>query len=161
MKLMKQMRVKLLVTAVFGVLAVNNVSAQSTVFFFTPSTSSNECTLKMNGNEIGELRGPLKKTMQPAQFKIPYKTYDAAFKKCVIKEEGKVLFAVDYKFTNCSTLDVSEIPAEIQLNLSEGSVHYVRLAPKGVTNMQFKEITEKEAQKLLKKGVALPDYVQE
>ena len=158
---MKQMRVKLLVTAVFGILVFNNVSAQSTVYFFTPSTSSNECTLKMNGNEIGELRGPLKKTMEHSMFKIPYKTYDAAYKKCVIKEEGKVLFAVDYKFTTCRTLDVSEIPAEIQLNLSEGSVHYVRLAPKGVTNMQFKEITEKEAQKLLKKGVELPDYVQE
>ena len=158
---MRQMKFKLLLTVVFGVLAVNNVSAQSTVFFFTSSTSSNECTLKMNGIEIGELRGPLKKTMHPAEFKIPYKTYDAAYKKCVIKEEGKVLFAVDFKFTNCSTLDVSEIPAEIQLNLSEGSVHYVRLAPKGFTNIQFKEITEKEAQKLLKKGVALPDYVQE
>lgn len=138
-----------------------NVYAQSTVYFFTPSTSSNECLLMMNGNEIGELRGPLKKTMEHSMFKIPYKTYDAAYKKCIIKEEGKVLFAINYKFTNCSTLAVSEIPAEIQLNLSEGSVHYVKIAPKGVTNVQFKEITEKEAQKLLKKATALTDYIQD
>jgi hypothetical protein len=161
---MKSINVQLkgfFVLVFFFFLGVSYMSAQSTVIFFTPSTSSNECVLKMNGNVIGELRGPLKKTTEHSMFKIPYKTYEAAYKKCVIKEEGKVLFAVDYTFTNCTTLAVSEIPSEIQLNLSEGSVHYVRLAPKGVSNLEFKEITEKEAQKLLKKATALPEYTQE
>ena len=59
------------------------------------------------------------------------------------------------------TLDVSNIPAEIQLNLSEGSIHYVKIDPKGVSNIQFKEITEKEALKLMKKSTALPEFIQE
>ena len=155
------MRVKMLLAFILGFTAITSVNAQSTVYFFTPSTGSNECFLKMNGDEIGELRGPLKKTMHPSMYKIPYNSYDAAYKKCVIKEEGKVLFAINYKFTNCMTLDVSNIPAEIQLNLSEGSIHYVKIDPKGLSNVQFKEITEKEALKLMKKSTALPEFIQE
>ena len=151
-----------MLTVIFGLLFTTEINAQSTVYFFVPLTASNECTLKMNGMEIGELRGPLKKTIKPmAPLKIAYKTYAPCYKKCVVKQEGKVLFAIDYKFTNATTLAVSEIPAEIQLNLSEGSVHYVKLAPKGINNNQFKEITEKEAQKLLKKNAALPEYIEE
>lgn len=152
----------IILLVMFGFLFSSEISAQSVVYFFVPTTSSNECTLKMNSAEIGELRGPLKKTIKPiAPMKIPYKTYAPCYKKCTVKQEGKVLFAIDYKFTNVSTMTVSEIPAEIQLNLSEGSVHYIKLAPKGLNNNQFKEITEKEAQKLLKKNVALPEYIED
>lgn len=152
------------VLTVLGFFTVQTLWAQSTVYFFVGLTASNECTLKINGVEIGELRGPLKKTMNPVPpMKVPYKTYSPCYKKCTINEEGKVLFTIDYKFTNVNTLAVSEIPSEIQLNLSNGSVHYVKLAPKGFNNNQLKELTEKEAQKLLKdtKYVALPEYTQE
>lgn len=150
-----------LLIAVLLCLGAVSVSAQSTVYFFIPSLGSYECNLKMNGNNIGDLRGSLKKTMDDSMFKTPYKVYEAAYKKCVVKEEGKTLFAVDYKFTNCTNMVVSEIAAEIQLNLSEGSVHYIRLAPKGISDLQFKELTEKEAQKLLNKYEKLADYNQE
>lgn len=160
---MKKMELAVILMAVLSCFIVQRVNAQSTVYFFVGTTSSNECTLKMNGEEIGELRGPLKKTMAPvAPMKIPMHTYSPCYKKCIINEEGKVLFVADYKFTNISTLAVSDIPSEIQLNLSKGSVHYVELSPKGLNNLQFKEIEEKAAQKLLnnKKYVALPEYIQ-
>ena len=153
--------IKSLFIAALLLICVMSVSAQSTVYFFIPSNGSYECSLKMNGNNIGELRGSLKKTMNDDIFKTPYKVYNAAYKKCTVKEEGKVLFAIDYKFTNCTTLKVSEVPAEIQLNLSEGSVHYVSIAPKGFSNVQLKELTEKEAQKYFKKSEELPEYTQQ
>ena len=154
-------KINFLFATVSLLLCAMTVSAQSTVYFFIPSNGSYECNLKMNGNDIGELRGSLKKTMNDEILKTPYKVYNAAYKKCVVKEEGKVLFAIDYKFTNCTTLNVSEIPAEIQLNLSEGSVHYVSVAPKGVSNIQLKELTEKDAQKYFKKSEELPEYTQQ
>ena len=153
--------IKSLFIAALLLICVMSVSAQSTVYFFIPSNGSYECSLKMNGNNIGELRGSLKKTMNDDIFKTPYKVYNAAYKKCTVKEEGKVLFAIDFKFTNCTTLKVSEVPAEIQLNLSEGSVHYVSIAPKGFSNVQLKELTEKEAQKYFKKSEELPEYTQQ
>ena len=59
---------------------------------------------------------------------------------------------------NCN---VTQLYAEIQLNLTPGSVHYVSLAMKGLMNIQFKELTEKEGLKRLKdkKYAILEDYI--
>lgn len=146
------------------VFSASSTFAQSTVYFFAKSFDNSEITLKMNGEEIGELRGSVKKTVGPmGPMKIPSVSYNACKKKCVIKEEGKVLFSVDFKFTNASTLAVSELDTEIQLNLSEGSVHYVQLENKGLKDIRLKEISEKEAQKLLndKKYEFLPEFIQQ
>lgn len=137
--------------------------AQSTVYFFVRSVESAEVKILKNGNEIFELRGPVKKTLNHPSFKIPHVSYQPAYRKCRFKEEGKVLFSVDFAFTNVGTGDVRKLAAEIQLNLEEGSVHYIQLAFKGLNDIQFKELTEKEAAKLLKdkKTVELPEYVEE
>lgn len=142
-------------------LGVMSVSAQSTVYFFVPSIGNCECALKMNGDSIAQLRGPYKKTINNSVFKVPYVVYDDAYKKCTFKEEGKVIFVVDYRYQIPSTLETKQLLAEIQINLSEGSVHYIRMAPKGMYNMQLKEITEKDAQKYFKKSAELPEYIQE
>ncbi len=72
-----------------------------------------------------------------------------------------MLFRVDFKFTNCSSLAVSELDTEIQLNLTPGSIHYIKLDNKGLKDIILKEITEKEAQKMLKdkKYEILPEYI--
>lgn len=150
-----------LLVPIFFFLGALSISAQSTVYFFVPTTGNNECALKMNGDSIFQLRGPYKKTLNNSVFKVPYVIYDDAYKKCVFKEEGKVLFVADYRYQNPSTLETQQVLSEIQVNLSEGSVHYIRLSPKGMYNMQFKEITEKDAQKYFKKSSELPDYIQE
>ena len=53
--------------------------------------------------------------------------------------------------------------AEIQLNLSEGSVHYIKVEAKGLNDIQIKEVEGKEVQKLLKdkKYKELPDYIEQ
>ena len=53
--------------------------------------------------------------------------------------------------------------AEIQLNLSEGSVHYVKLSFKGMNDVQLKEVEEKEGLKLLKdkKYKELPEFIEQ
>ena len=53
--------------------------------------------------------------------------------------------------------------AEIQLNLSEGAVHYIQLKFKGLNDVQLKELSEKEGLKLLKdkKYKELPDYIEQ
>lgn len=116
-----------------------------------------------NGSEIFDLRGPEKNTLNHPSFKVPSVSYQPAYRKCLFKEDGKVLFSVDYAFTNVRTGEVRKLAAEIQLNLEEGSVHYIQLAFKGLNDIQFKELTEKEAAKLLKdkKYKELPDYVEE
>ena len=159
---MKQIS-KFLLLAIFVIVFAPNAKAQSTVYFFAKSFDNSEITLKMNGQEIGELRGSLKKTVGPVgSMKIASCSYNACIKKCTINEEGKVLFGVDFKFTNCISLAVSELDTEIQLNLSPGSIHYIKLENKGLKDVQFKEITEKDAQKFLKdkKYEMLPEFIQ-
>ena len=145
-------------------ISVIGAYAQSTVFFFTKSFENSEITLKMNGQEIGELRGSVKKTVGPiASMKLPSISYHPCKKKCVINDEGKVIFSVDFKFTNVGTLAVSELDTEIQLNLSNGSIHYIMLENKGLKDIRLKEISEKDAKKMLndKKYEMLPDYIQQ
>lgn len=138
-----------------------SVYAQSTVYFFTPSTINNVCPITMNGDSIFNLRGPYKKTINNAIISIPLDMYAAAYKKCVFKEEGKVIFVANYKAQDPEKPGISEFLSEIQINLFEGSVHYIRLAAKGMYDMELKELTEKESKKYFKKSVELPEYIQE
>jgi hypothetical protein len=147
---------------VLGLLIPSTCIAQSTVYVFAPKLMNVEGGLKINGKNVGELKGPLQKTIKPVEpMKIAAKVYSPCVKKCILKDEGKTLFTAEYEYTNYMNLSVSNYACEIQLNLSEGSIHYISIKQKGFGDMQFKEITEKEAQKLLKKNVALPDYIEE
>ena len=58
-----------LLVPVFFFLGALSISAQSTVYFFVPTTGNNECALKMNGDSIFQLRGPYKKTLNNSVFK--------------------------------------------------------------------------------------------
>ncbi|NDV64162.1 type 1 fimbrial protein [Bacteroides sp. 224] len=137
---------------------------QSTVYFFTGKLANSTCTIKLNGKDIFDLRGPVQKKISPTGPMIsPFYLYKACKKKCVFKEEGKALFSVDIQFTDITSGKITNRAGEIQLNLAEGSVHYLRIAPKGLNDVQFKEITFKEADKLLKnkKCISLPEYIEE
>ena len=169
MKQLKFSQSRIITLLLLAWLTVAAAHAESTVYFFSKEFANIECTLKVNGQEIGEFRGTVKKTIEPTSsvsdvMKMPYTVYHACKKKCSIIEEGKVIFSVNFKFTNGSTLSVSEYDTEIQLNLTEGSVHYIELTNKGRKDIQLKEISEKDAQKKLKddkKYEWLPDYIQE
>ncbi len=131
--------------------------AQSTVYFFSPQLMDMKCMVKLNGKKAIEMRGPFKKTLTPKGYD-PFYIYSPCYRKCLFKNEGKMLFVLDA----ASTKDNRKWTAEIQLNLMEGSVHYVKIASKGFSDVQFKELTQKEGEKLLKnkKYVPLDDYVE-
>ncbi len=165
MKRFKFFSTKRLIAAFLTVmLCASSALAESTVYFFVGSIGNATCQLSLNGKESFELRGPLKKTFEPdGVLRFPYHSYHSAKKKCVFKEEGKMLFSVDYRFTNASTGAVTPMSAEIQLNLTDGSVYYVELTNKGLKDIQFKILTEKEGLKRLAKDKykPLPDYIEE
>lgn len=160
----KLVRMFFIAMAVFRTTSAN---AQSTVYLFMRSTNcfgeGGGTTVTINGKDSFDMRGPFKKTMgNVANPSLPLFMYHASQKKCILKEEGKVLFAVDYNWTNGSG-KTSDITAEIQLNLTEGFVHYIQIVPKGLNDLQFKILDEKKAAKLMKDKdyVSLPDYIEE
>lgn len=67
------------------------------------------------------------------------------------------------KHINAVNGKISTMAGEIQLNLTSGSTYYVSITNKGLNDMQLKNLTEKEAEKLLKnkKYVALPEYIEQ
>ncbi len=138
-------------------------SAQSTVYFFFPSLGNIESTLKLNGEELCELRGPVKKVYAPIPPHMNYEStiYSACKRKCILREEGKVLFAIDMKFLNAVNGDISNYACELQLNLVDGDVHYVNVIRHGFSDIQFEEVSGKKAEKLLKdkQYIELPDYI--
>ena len=79
---------------------------------------------------------------------------------------GNVATKVSAKYTFYANMDRSnprDMVAEIQLNLSEGSVHYIKLSFKGMNDVQLKEVEEKEGLKLLKdkKYKELPEFIEQ
>lgn len=164
MKTLNRIGLRALITVCLFVLT-ESVFAQSTVYFFSPSVTNAVCRITVNGDKSFRLRGDLKKTIKPVppQINYPMEVYSKCGIKCSLNLEGKVLFAlVADRFDSKTGKTINDFwRAELQLNLSEGSVHYVKLAPKGFSDVQLKEITEEEAQKLMKdkKRVMLPDFV--
>lgn len=156
--------VRIIVTVAIMLCGTIVVNAQSMVYFYVKSVTSAEVKISKNGSEIFELRGPVKKTINPVgPMKMASVSYKPAYRKCQFKDEGKTLFSVDFDFTNVTTGDVRKLAAEIQLNLEEGSVHHVQLTWKGLNDVQFKELSDKEVAKLMKDKsiVELPEYVEQ
>lgn len=154
-----------LIVAVAIMLSGTNVAnAQSTVYVFMRSSVNADCVMSINGSEPFEIRGPLKRTMMNLHGPEPNKFYHPAKKKIVLKEEGKALLSAKYTFyANMDRSNPRDMVAEIQLNLSEGSIHYIQLSFKGMNDVQLKEISEKEGLKLLKdkKYKELPEFIEQ
>ena len=136
------------------------MKAQSIVYFFNRSWTNVECNLSYNGKPIGELRGPVKKYLPNLRGGAPIPMYSACSKKCVLKGDGKAVFVVDFKFTNTVNQEELITSAEIQIDFSDGQVHYIELTNKGLNDIHFKELSEKKGQKMLKRNVALEDYIE-
>jgi len=140
-------------------IAISNVSAQSTVHVFMRSAQNAECHMNINGGEDIDIRGPFKRNSP--NIGEPIKIYHPAKKKVIINDEGKSLIEVHYFFKNPNNGEIREMAAEIQLNLSEGSVHYIKIGAKGQNDIQIRELNEKDGQKMLKdkKYIELSDIV--
>ena len=160
---LKQMIARSVLFVVLGLFFSVTCRAQSTVYFFMRSLTESQAVVSMNGYELFELQGPLKKTRHFTlnQEKKTIHIYSPVCKKCEFKEDGKVLFSVEIKFRNSLSSMVMTYATEIQVNLSEGSIHYLNIRGKGLNDVQIEELTEKKAQKMINSGkyISLPDYV--
>ena len=68
---------------------------------------------------------------------------------------------MEVTYTNPVNAKTSKLAAEIQLNLTDGAVYYVKIGFRGLRNdMKMELLSDKEAEKILKdkKYVALDDY---
>lgn len=132
-------------------------SAQSTVYLcYDVQFWKQEIPIKINGQEAFSLMGDAKKVGALVMF-------TRSKKKCTLHSEGKVILSFDFDVTIPITDAVIPYSDEIQLNLSENSVHYIAIKPvmKG-NKMVFEELSEKEGEKEFasKKYTHNPDYDQ-
>lgn len=154
---------RLIVTVVIMLCGTNSISGQSTVYVFMRSATSAECVMSINGGEPFDICGPFKKALMNPGGE-PIRQYHPGKKKLVLKAEGKALFSAKNTFYALGDRNKArDMVAEIQLNLSEGSVHYIKVGFKGLNDIQIKEVDEKEGLKLLKdkKYKELPEYIEQ
>lgn len=140
----------------------SEVKAQSTVYIFMRSLGNFQSNIKLNGEKTFSLQGNLKKAIPVNNGKL-LSVYSAVKKKFVLKNEGKYHFQYVGQFVNVNNGKTIDYTAEIQVNATEGSTHYYELVPRGIYDIQFKELKEKEGLKLLKKDKyqMLTDYIEE
>ena len=81
-------------------------------------------------------------------------------KKCTLYSEGKVIISFDVAAKNPHAPDITyQWADEIQLNLSKNSVHYIQIKAKGLKQVQFVELSEKEFAK--KKNTVTAEYAEQ
>ena len=132
--------------------------AQSTVYVFYSPKCWEPAPIKINGKEAFRLNGTVK-----VKFLSTNYSYSASKKKCTLYSEGKTIFSFEMSRSKGSTGIVYKYADEVQLTLSENSVHYIKITPQRGTDYAFVEIDEKEGLKLLKnkKYVLTPEYIEE
>lgn len=139
--------------------------AQSVVYLIGKKFANAESEVTVNGKDKFEFRGPVDKVKvtPPTSMTdtLVLTTYKSCIKKCTFNEPGKVLLNWKYNYTNPVNKNVQHYESEIQLNLTEGSVHYVELKIKITNDIEMVELNEKKGAKLVAKGkhVTLPEYV--
>jgi hypothetical protein len=85
-------------------------------------------------------------------------------KICTLYQEGKVIISFDTPANNPYAPDITfQWSDEIQLTLSKGSVHYVKIKHKGLNYLQFEELSEEDGAKEFakKKYKSTPDYTEQ
>ncbi len=142
-----------------------SANAESTVYIFCKSVANSDVILNINGEDIFYMNGPVTKTIKADrwnEFQQDFIIRGECYRKINITEEGKIIISATVDFTNVNNLKRSKSICEIQLNLTQGSVHYIQLTRKGLKgDYQLKELNEKSANKLLKKYTELPEITHE
>lgn len=133
--------------------------AQSNVYVLLPSLPLYG-TVSFNGSEPIEIKGDIKKVKSSASLPYDLITYTDCYRKCIIKEEGKVLLSYTGYFKNVVSGDIYNFVSEIQIDVEDGNSYYVKIDRHGFNDQKLTLISEKSAQKFFrKKGcVMLPDY---
>lgn len=138
-----------------------NAMAKSTVYLFTKGLMNSDVKVKINGDVVTNLNGPVKKTIK-SDWATKWATDCIISADCYrminFNEEGKIIVSVEIVRTDFRDLSTKTYYGEVQITLTPESVHYLQIASKGLFDLQLKEIKEKTSQKYLKKFVELPTY---
>jgi len=146
-----------IISIVLLLLGTFSAFSQSTIYLMYDVQFWNQTTpFKINGENAFLMAGDAKRIGASV-------LYTRNKRKCTIYREGKIILSFDFKATIPSTGAVIPFSDEIQLNLSPGSVHYLRVKPimKG-NKLAFEELSEEDGKKEFanKKYTDLPDYVE-
>ena len=171
LNIMKQKLMMTMIAVVMTFTGVLTMNAQrcmyscATVYVFMRSIGGVNLSvdLSANGHEIGSLLGSVKKTLK-LSGDMELKLRRAIVKKCILKNEGKVLLAMQSTNTNANTGKVVQNAAEVQLNMEDGGVYYVYITNKGLFDVKFIELDTKKGEQMLAKSnkyEKLPDYIEE
>lgn len=133
-----------------------SASAESTVYVFLKSMSNTDTSVSVDGKQVCNLNGPVKRTLKPGfGLILPFETLESCYRKLVFSEEGKKIITFSVKYTNATNGNISTYKGEISLDLEDGESYYVEVTNKGLNDMQLKSVEEKKATKWLKKWTAL------
>ena len=147
---------KYLLISIILLCGVFSTYAQSTVYFFAIE-SWVPIPIKINNQDAFVLKGSPKGKNLTSR-------YSPCRKECILYSEGKIVFSFEFLRTNqANTNIVYKYADEIQLTLSENSVHYILVKSKGFNDYTFQELSEKDGEKLAKnkKYVLTPKYVEQ
>ena len=144
----------LIALAVAGCLGIN---AESNIYVFIKSVGNSDIHILVDGKEVADINGPVKKVMQPGWgLEYPLTMLESCYRKIVVPEEGKVVVSMEGTYKNAMNGNVSNYKAEFPLDLEDGESYYLEVTNKGLSDVKFKEIKEKDALKKMKKWVELP-----
>ncbi|MCM1515387.1 MAG: hypothetical protein NC080_03070 [Paraprevotella sp.] len=127
-----------------------NAKAESSVYVFLKSMYNTDTSISINGTEVCNLNGTVKKTMSFNNTGTIIKR-NGCFRKIEFVEEGKILITATMLFTVPANGHVNTYKGEIMLDGADGETYYLELTSKGIHDMQIKEVTEKKASKWIKK----------
>lgn len=140
---------------------------ESTIYLFLPSVVHIvNGRIDINGTDSFDFQGDLKKEDYLwGKLTYPIKTFHACKKKIILKSEGKVILSYSADKYDFKTGNVIKDfwKAEIQVNCSEGSEHYVKVDFKGFSDCQLKLMDSKEFNKRMndKKYILLDEYYEQ
>ena len=141
------------------------VNAQSTVYLIAKKFANAESEVTVNGKDKFELRGPLGKVniVPPTSMtdSVIVYNYKDCIKKCTFNKPGKVMLHWRYDYTNPVKRNIQHYETELQLNLTEGSVHYIEMKLTISNDIELVELPEKKGRKIISsdKYIHLPEYI--
>lgn len=143
---------KLLLLLMVTVAACLSVNAESTIYVFLKSMSNTDTRINIDGQEVCNLNGTVKRTIQPGYgIVVPFITREACFRKITLNNEERVVVSVSIDYTIPSNGKVNTYKAEYPLDLESGENYYLQVTSNGLNDIQIKDPKEKDVKKWLKK----------
>lgn len=148
---------KIILTMLFAVAFGFAANAESSIYMFLRSVGNSDTKVYVDGKEVADLNGPVKKTM-PAGWGLAYPLVlsEPCYRKIDVNGEGKVVVSITSEYKNPMNGNITNFKAEYPLEIEDGESYYLELTNKGLSDMKINELKEKAAVKKMKKFKELP-----